>query len=122
MSNIKERILQYAVNKGFKRSKFPEEIGMSYSSFKSNSTNTSINSDAIGRITSIFPEIDLNWLITGKETKIEKEKKLQTNEPPENYGNNYREKYIEILEENRELQKKVINLLEIKESLKKHSK
>ena len=43
------------------------------------------------------------------------------NEPPESYGKDYREKYIEILEENRELQKKVINLLEVKETLKKYN-
>jgi hypothetical protein len=42
-------------------------------------------------------------------------------EPPESYGNSYKDKYIEVLEENRQLQKKVINLLEVKETLKKYS-
>jgi hypothetical protein len=121
MPLIKERILQFAENKGVKKTKFPEKIGMTYSSFKGDALKTPINSEAIGNLLSLYPDVDLEWLITGKEAKQKVKEEIAVNKPQENYGNNYREKYIEILEENIELQKKVINLLEINETLKKYS-
>ena len=109
MSLIKERILQIAENKGLKKTKFPEIIGMTYSSFKGNALKTPINSEAIGNLLTLYPDVDLKWLITGKEEKeiktLEKENKT-VKEPTPNYGNNYKDKYIEVLEENKELQKK----------------
>lgn len=122
MSLIKERILQIAESKGVKRTKFPEKIGMTYSSFKGDALKTPINSEAIDNILSLYPDVDLEWLITGKEAIKEEKEKNVLNEPGENYGENYKDKYIQILEENRELQKKVINLLEVKDSLKKYSR
>jgi hypothetical protein len=43
------------------------------------------------------------------------------NEQAENYGNSYKDRYIQVLEENKELQKKVINLLEVRRKKKKDS-
>jgi hypothetical protein len=47
MTNIKQRILQIAKNKGFSYENFCKEIDVSYSGFKGNSLNTSIKSDTL---------------------------------------------------------------------------
>lgn len=74
-SNIKERILQIAENKGIAKEKFFENIGMTYGNFKGKSKLTPINSNAIEDIITNYPDIDLVWLLTGKGDmfKIEKE-------------------------------------------------
>lgn len=66
MANIKRRILEIADIKGVSKEKFCKDIGMSYSSFKGESLDSAINSTAIDRIITIFPDIDLGWLFTGK--------------------------------------------------------
>ncbi|MDD7912965.1 hypothetical protein [Polaribacter ponticola] len=43
-------------------------------------------------------------------------------EEPHNYENSYKDKYLKVLEENRDLSKKVIGLLESNNNLKKDNK
>jgi phage repressor protein C with HTH and peptisase S24 domain len=65
-SNIKERILQIAEFKGIAKEKFFETIGMTYGNFKGKSKLTPINSNAIEDIITNYPEVDLEWLLTGR--------------------------------------------------------
>lgn len=65
ISNIKERILYLADFKGVAKEKFFTEIGMTYGSFKGKQKNTALNSDALDKILSIYPDVDALWLITG---------------------------------------------------------
>lgn len=65
-SNIKERILHLTDIKGIAKEKFFEKIGMSYGNFKGKSKNTPINSKAIEDIFTIYPDVNIEWLITGK--------------------------------------------------------
>lgn len=120
-TNIKERVLQIAKNQNISYETFFNELGISYSNFKGRQKETSLQSDAIDKILTKYPDVDIEWLITGKEKKESLKENIVLSEPQENYGDSYKDKYIEILEENRELQKKVINLMEINSSLKKYS-
>lgn len=88
MSLIKERILQLAESKGVRKTKFPEKIGMTYSSFKGDALKTPINSEAIGNILSLYPDVDLQWLITGKEC-VQAENYSKVAEPGLNYQSNH---------------------------------
>ena len=72
MSTIKLRMIKHAESKGITRTKLPEKIGMSYSNFKPDVINNPINSDAIDKYMSIFPDVDLYWLITGIEQTTQK--------------------------------------------------
>lgn len=65
-SNIKERVLEIPVIKGITKQKFFKDIGMSYGNFTGKSKETPLNSNAISNISSIFPDINLNWLINGQ--------------------------------------------------------
>lgn len=77
-SNIKERVLQIAVNKGLSKEKFFESIGMSYGNFKGKSKETPLNSNAIADISTLYPDISLDWLINGNEPMIKSETKIIT--------------------------------------------
>lgn len=71
ISFIKERILQYAEYKGIGMVKFIEDLGMTYGSFKGKQKLSSVNSDFLDSLLSKFPEINIEWLITG-EGEMEK--------------------------------------------------
>jgi len=100
LTYIKERILQCAEKQGFQRSKFPEKIGMSASSFRGEALKMPIKSDSIDKVLSILSNIDLHWLITGY---AEKEPIDVLNEDKENYSTtckmcDEKEKRIKLLE------------------------
>lgn len=63
---IKERILQFIEYKGVKKERFYEKIGMTSANFRGKAKETPINSTAIENILSEYPDLNLEWLITGK--------------------------------------------------------
>lgn len=65
-TNIKERILYFAKNKGIAIEMFLSTIGMTYGSFKGKAKGGTLNSDAIANILTSYPDIDPEWLLTGK--------------------------------------------------------
>jgi len=105
-TNIKERTLQVAKNKGISYELFFSELGLSYSNFKGKQKESSLNSDSIVRIITKHPEIDLYWFVTGIEQTPPKQ---VINEPAETYATTCnlcveKEKRIKLLEiQNEEL-------------------
>lgn len=65
ISYIKERILQYAEFKGLPKEKFIEDLGMTYGNFKGRQKLTSVNSDFLDKVLSTYPEINIEWLLSG---------------------------------------------------------
>lgn len=65
ISLIKERILQYAEFKGLPKEKFIENLGMTYGNFKGKQKLTSVNSDFLDTLLSKYPEINIEWLVSG---------------------------------------------------------
>jgi hypothetical protein len=65
-STIKERILYILEKKEIAKEKFFNDIGMTYGNFTGPAKKTPLNSTAIGNIFSKIPDINLEWLITGK--------------------------------------------------------
>lgn len=80
ISTIKERILQIPEIKGVTKQKFFKDIGMSYGNFTGKSKETPLNSNAIGIISTIYPDINLKWLLTGEGSMIKEE--IEVFEPP----------------------------------------
>lgn len=78
-SNIKERILQIAEYKAIPKERFFESIGMTYGNFKGKSKLTPINSNAIADIITNHPEIDIEWLLTGKGSILKIDKESESN-------------------------------------------
>lgn len=101
-SNTKERVLQYADYKGIAKEKFFEKIGVTYGNFKGKAKLKALSSDTVATIVAIFPDINLEWLITGKGEMIKKE------QPPPAADSDIRVLEKEIIA----LQKKIIQLQE----------
>ena len=110
-TTIKERVLLYAKIQGYSYSKFFKKVGLSYSNFRGVQLDSALQSDAIDKIISHFPDIDLVWLITGKGEIIPKtsEGKL-LEEAITEYQSNYKNLYLEVLEENRKLHNEIREL------------
>ncbi|HRO75590.1 MAG TPA: hypothetical protein PLP27_05540 [Crocinitomicaceae bacterium] len=75
ISNIKERIIQIADYKAVSYEKFFLELGVTYGNFKGSQKKTSVKSDTLDKIISKYPEINSEWLLTGKGEMLLSEKK-----------------------------------------------
>lgn len=66
ISPIKENILQYLDYKGISKAEFCRKTGFSYENFKGRSLKSDIGGSTIGKITTIFRDLNPDWLLTGK--------------------------------------------------------
>jgi len=116
----KEKILRFAATTGLNKTKFCKKCGLSNGYLDSKG---SITTDKLVLILENFSELNVRWLLFDEGEMIKNkpypETKVlnQVSEP--DYKTDYKDRYIEVLEENRNLQTKVINLLEINSSFKK---
>lgn len=83
--NIKERILQIGDYYSVGRRNICENIGMTYGNFTGKAKDTPINSIAIQNIIAMYPEINLDWLLTGNGSMLREQQQEETNTPIINY-------------------------------------
>lgn len=113
--NTKDRLKLFVKEKGYGRNKFEGLIGISigYLSTK----NETINSDVIEKTKTFFPDLNLDWLITGRgEMTAPDLQPDPTEKDGENIGESpvkYKNKYLEVLEENRSLRIEIEKLRKI---------
>ena len=107
-TNIKERVLQVAKNKGLSYEFFFNDLGISYSNFKGKQRDTSLQSDSIEKIISKYTDIDLHWLLTG-QTKYSENEVLNKVSEPSNEPD-YRAKYFECAANYMKLNEEIIAL------------
>ena len=69
--NVKNRLLSYLNLKGINRSEFGRSIGVS-SAFVS-SMRSSIGQDKLEKISSVYPDLNIKWLLTGKGEMLSQE-------------------------------------------------
>lgn len=112
VSNIKHRIKEFADKTGENKDLFFKNLGTTSANFRGIKLDTKVNADIIEKIVSIYPNVDLHWLITGEhKNEKEKEKESIVMEEPDNYESNYKDKYIKVLEENTALKNELITYL-----------
>ena len=66
ITNIKQRVVQFAEKQSISKEEFFKRIGMTSANFRGKAQNSPLNSSTIENIISEFPEINLHWLVTGK--------------------------------------------------------
>ncbi|GIJ93523.1 hypothetical protein CAPN002_07410 [Capnocytophaga stomatis] len=116
---IKERVIQVIEIKGIAKEKFFEKIGVTSANFRGNAKKTPLNSTTIENILSEIPELNPEWLLTGKGSMLKTESN-PTAPPPEDTGqiallqqeNAFLKEKIHLLEENKALLLKQIQNLE----------
>lgn len=70
---IKERVIQLLENKGIAKEKFYKKIGVTSANFRGNAKNTPLNSTAIENILSEIPDLNVEWLLTGKGSMLKED-------------------------------------------------
>lgn len=90
---IKERIIQVIEYKGIAKEDFYKKIGMTSANFRGDAKKRPLNSNAIENILSEIPDLNPEWLLTGKGEM------LRGSEQKQEEKNVFKEKFIELLEE-----------------------
>ncbi|MFV0598786.1 MAG: hypothetical protein ACK5M0_03565 [Bacteroidales bacterium] len=120
---IKSRIMQIPDLLGITKSEFYKKIGVSSSNYNGKSRYSEITADILYKISTVYSEISIEWLVTGKGEMLRSNatNEIKVNEVP--CKEDYKEKYINIIEENRELRIDIINkekqIQELKETTEK---
>ena len=107
-----DRLKLFIKSKGLGQTKFEERVGFSRGYISK--VKTSIGADKLSNIVEAFPDLNLDWLITGKGIMTN----LSTQSAPfgqkadtlEENSVEYKNKYLEILEENRVLRLEIEKL------------
>lgn len=121
---MKERILQFIEYKRLSKNKFYKETGLSNGILDKQG---GISSDSLEKIYYVYPEINLDWLLTGKGEMLKKEGLVQqahnnisstitqhqTIHAPEEYQE-LKEENKRLAQENSQLKDKIIMLMEEK--------
>lgn len=123
---MKERILQFIEYKRLSKNKFYKETGLSNGILDKQG---GISSDSLEKIYYVYPEINLDWLLTGKGEMLKKEGLVQqahnnisstitqhqTIHAPEDYET-LKQENKRLTQENSGLKDKIIQLMEEKMS------
>lgn len=70
MSNIKERVLQFADCHEGNKQTFFRKVGLNYGNFTGKSKESDLNSSSLEQILTAYPELNPIWLITGKQEML----------------------------------------------------
>lgn len=105
LTNIKERILYIAELKGISKEKFIENLNQKYANYKGISKNSAPSSEVLAEISTKYPDVNLDWILTGKGDEL---KKPNIKEKSSNETMN---KTMSFSEETKNI-KKIINLNE----------
>jgi transcriptional regulator with XRE-family HTH domain len=100
-----DRLKLFIKSKGLGQTKFEERVGFSRGYISK--VKTSIGADKLSNIVEAFPDLNLDWLITGKGIMTNPSAQSapfgQKADTLEDNSVEYKNKYLEILEENRVL-------------------
>lgn len=107
-----DRLKLFIKSKGLGQTKFEERVGFSRGYISK--VKTSIGADKLSNIVEAFPDLNLDWLITGKgkmtSTPLQPAAVEQTTDTLEENSVKYKNKYLEMLEENRVLRLEIEKL------------
>lgn len=112
-TSIKERILYITNFKQIGKEKFFNDLGVTYGNFKGKAKEKALSSDVLAKIVSIYPDINPEWLLTGKGNMLKSMEGLHyVNEPEEKYSVDYKRLYLRECEIVDVLKKQIIELEE----------
>lgn len=114
INQIKQRILQFIDLKNISKREFCKKIGINPSHLGNSNLKSDFSGDILSKILLNYSEVNIEWLILGKGEMLKDADAIpQCSEPPVLYKteDNIKDKYIEVLEENRELHNELKTLL-----------
>lgn len=75
-TNIKERILYFTDYKVVSKEKFFNDLGVTYGNFKGKAKEKALSSDVLAKIVAMYPEINPEWLLTGRGEMLRSEQEM----------------------------------------------
>lgn len=106
LAPIKNRIIQFIEVQKINKTEFFKKIDVSPSNFRSSSLKSEINASIVAKISAHYPNLNINWLITGNGSMFLNKKE----------DNEYKDKYFQCLEEQNKLLHELNNLKNIHDS------
>ena len=76
---VKERLIKFLAYEGIAKTKFSESIGVDRTYV--NSMSNSIQPDKLLKISQLYPQLDIQWLMVGKGEMIRKEHTIEETRP-----------------------------------------
>ena len=73
-SSIKQRIVEYLDYRGITKEDFYSKTEISPSNFKGNAAKSELGGDKIAKILTCYPDINAEWLLTGKGEMLSEQK------------------------------------------------
>lgn len=73
ITNIKDRITYFIEYKEIKKGYFFENIGITSANFRGEAKKTPLNSTTIEKIITLYPELNVRWLLTGEGAMLNEE-------------------------------------------------
>lgn len=110
-NNIKQRLMSFINYKKLSQGKFESLTKLSNGYI--NNLKSSIGSDKLQNIIYTFPELNVIWLLTGEGEMLKEANAIpKCSEPPIHYSVDvdYKNKYLEVLEELTSLSRETIKL------------
>lgn len=99
---IKERIIQVIEYKGIAKEDFYKKIGMTSANFRGDAKKRPLNSNAIENILSEIPDLNPEWLLTGKGEML---RSLESKQEEKNPNESLKDDLISSLKSEKELLK-----------------
>lgn len=119
LAPIKQRILQIIDYKEVNKALFFRKLEIAASNFRSNSLYSEAGGDVIAKISSEFPDVNLEWLINGKGKMFKDSTQLIAEEPEITYSAGFKNDLYErlILEKEERIQEKDDRIRELNKNL-----
>lgn len=114
LAKIKQRVVFFVESQGIKKEDFYKKISSNGGNFRGKSLQSELSGEKIAEILANYTNLNPEWLILGKGEMLKDANAIpKCSEPPVLYKteDNIKDKYIEVLEENRELHNELRALL-----------
>ncbi|MAX81717.1 MAG: peptidase S24 [Crocinitomicaceae bacterium] len=85
IAHTKRRMIEFLDNQGISKAQFFRDTKSSPSNFKGKGLYSELGADMIAKILAAYPDIDVQWLLTGKKSNTHQN---TANEPTAEYGKN----------------------------------
>ena len=114
LAKIKQRVVFFVESQGIKKEDFYKKISSNGGNFRGKSLQSELSGEKIAEILANYTNLNPEWLILGKGEMLKDANAIpKCSEPPVLYKTEetIKDKYIEVLEENRELHNELKTLL-----------
>lgn len=80
LAPVKGRVIQFIENQSIEKKMFFEKLGVASSNFRGNALYSEISADVLAKILTLHPNVNSDWLLTGKGSMLKEDAKTNINQ------------------------------------------